>query len=275
MNLEKQTAVVTGAALGIGRGIALSLAKRGARVICLDINETENKKTSAEAAALSPAGSRAYACDIARPEQIDSVFDDIIKEEGRIDILVNNAGVFGAMSFVKDSYEKALEDFQFHMDVNARGTFLCSKKAAPVMSANGYGQILNVVTNHMKRDLFPPSDCEHSYDASKWAQYGLNESMDCELRPYGIRVNAICPAATRSAMLQRFFDSMKLPLTKETVGQCSGHASLLETWEVGEAACHILEWDASMPTGKAFLLMHPEDCERLKNGYVEGKCLLV
>lgn len=269
MSLKNQVAVVTGAARGIGRGIVLSLAKRDVKVICLDRQEEENKKTAEDAAKLSEAGSAAYTCDISDPKQISEIFDIILETEKRIDILVNNAGVFSTMSFVKDSYEDAVKDFQFNMDVNARGTFLCSKKVAPHMAGRGSGQILNVVTNHMKRYLFPPSDNEHSYDASKWAQHGLNESLDCELKPFGIRVNAIYPAATRSAMLQGFFDALQIPLNKKTIGECSGYESLLEIEEVGEAACHILEWDDSQPTGKAFLLMYSEDCYKLKNGYVE------
>lgn len=269
MTLENQTAVVTGAAEGIGRAIVLALAKRNVRVICLDCNEKENKKTAAEAAAISRTGSVAYTCDVADPQQVSRTFDCILENGERMDILVNNAGVFSTMSFVKDSYEDALKDYERNMNTNARGTFLCSKKAAPYMAERGSGQILNVVTNHMKRHLFPPSDNEHSYDASKWAQHGLNESLDCELKPYGIRVNAIYPAATRSGMLQRFFDALGIPLTKETIGACSGHASLLEAEEVGEAACHILEWEDSQPTGQAILLMYSEDCERLKQGYTE------
>lgn len=269
MSLENQVAVVTGAAQGIGRGIVLSLAKRNVRVICLDRNEEENQKTAADAAAISRAGSAAYTCDVADPKQVSDTFDRILETEGRIDILVNNAGVFRTMSFVKDSYEDALANFEFHMNVNARGTFLCSKKAAPFMARQGSGQILNVVTNHMKRYLFPPSDSEHGYDASKWAQHGLNESLDCELKPYGIRVNGIYPAATRSAMLQGFFDDLGIPLNKQTIGECSGQESLLEIEEVGEAACHILEWDNTQPTGKAILLMYSEDCEKLKDGFAQ------
>lgn len=172
------------------------------------------------------------------------------------------------MSFVEDSYERALEDWRFNMDANALGTFLCAKKVAPFMARYRSGQIINVVTNHVKRYLFPPSSNEHSYDASKYAQLALNESLDCELKRYGIRVNAICPAATRTPMLQGFFDDYGLELSRETVGQCAGIASLLEPEEVAEAVCHILSWDDGQPTGKAILLMNSEDCEHLRNGFV-------
>lgn len=269
MDWKNQVAVVTGAADGIGREVALSLAKRGCRVACLDIAEDKNKKTAA--ASLEAAGNtcRAYTCDIADPEGIDRVFDRILQDFGQIDILVNNAAVFSTMSLVKDSYETALENYQFNMDVNARGTFLCAKKAAPHMAKRGYGHIINVVTNHVKRYLYPPSDSEHCYDASKYAQLAFNESLDCELKKYGIRVNAVCPAATRTPMLEAFFEEIGMELSKETIGECAGIASLLEGWEVAEAVCHILDWDETQPTGKAILLIYSEDCEKLKQGYVE------
>lgn len=264
---QDQVAVVTGAAGGIGRGIALALARRGLQVECLDIASLENCCTAREARRLAGVPCTAWDCDVSQAEQVDRVFDQILEQRGRIDVLVNNAGVFSTMSFVSTSYEDALRDFWFNMDTNALGTFLCAKKVAPVMASRGSGQILNVVTNHMKRRLFPPSSSEHSYDASKWAQFGLNESLACELRGYGVRVNAICPAATRTPMLQGFFDQLGLPLNRETLAKCSGFDSLMEIEDVGEAACNILDWDDTQPVGKAFLLMTREDCQRLKAGY--------
>lgn len=264
---REQVAVVTGAAGGIGRGIALALARRGLRVECLDIAREENFATAREAEALAGEPCTAWDCDVSQADQVDQVFERILEQRGQIDVLVNNAGVFSTMSFVNTPYEDALRDFWFNMDTNALGTFLCAKKAAPVMARQRSGQILNVVTNHMKRRLFPPSNSEHSYDASKWAQFGLNESLACELKDYGVRVNAICPAATRTPMLQGFFDQLGLPLNRETLGKCSGFESLMEIEDVGEAACHILDWDDTQPVGKAFLLMTREDCEKLKFGY--------
>lgn len=269
MNWKDQVAVVTGAAEGIGRGIAVSLAKRGCRVACLDIADEKNEKTSADARGAAGKECRAYHCDMADPKSIDKVFDQILQDFGKIDILINNAGVFSTMSFVEDDYEAALENFHFNMDVNARGMFLCAKKTAPHMAKRGYGHIINVITNHVKRYLFPPSDNEHCYDASKYAQLALNESLDCELKKYRIRVNAVCPAATRTPMLQEFFDNLGMELSKEAIGKCAGTASLLEVEEVAEAVCHMLNWDDSQPTGKAILLVYSGDCENLKQGYIE------
>lgn len=269
MNWKEQVAVVTGAADGIGQGIAISLAKRGCRVACLDIADEKNKETADKASRAAGVNCRAYHCDLADPVNIDTTFEAIFRDFGKFDILINNASVFSTMSFVEDSYESALKDYHFNMDINARGMFLCAKKVAPHMAEKGYGHIINVITNHVKRYLFPPSDNEHSYDASKYAQLALNESLDCELKKHGVRVNAICPAATRTPMLQAFFDDLGMELNRETIGKCAGIASLLEVKEVAEAVCYILDWDNTQPTGKAFLVMYSEDCEKLKYGYIE------
>lgn len=262
---KRQTAIVTGSAEGIGAVIAFALARRGLRVMCLDINDAENSAVAEKLREISP-GHRAYSCDVSDPVQVSEVFDKIVKETGGIDILVNNAAVFSTMSFVEDTYENALADWERNINTNARSTFLCSKKAAPYMAQQKSGHIINIVTNHVKRYLYPPSSNEHSYDASKYAQLALNESLDCELKPYGIRVNAVCPAATRTPMLERFFEDYGLELSAETVGQCTGIPSLLEAEEVGEAVCHILIWDETQPTGQAILLVYSDDCEILRHG---------
>ena len=151
MNWKEQVAVVTGAADGIGYGIAFALAKRGCRIACLDIADEKNEKTAAALSGAAGKECRAYHCDMADPESIEEVFDRILKDFGRIDILVNNAGVFSTMSFVEDSYETALENYHFNMDVNARGLFLCAKKAAPHMAERGYGHIIKNNLSHKPR----------------------------------------------------------------------------------------------------------------------------
>lgn len=263
-----QVAVVTGGGQGIGRSICLCLVKRGVRVYSLDINDERNSETERMMNAVSP-GNRGVHCDVSDPAQVDRVFDEIVAAEGGLHILVNNAAVFSTMSFVKDTYEAGVANWAFNMDTNVKGTFLCAKKAAPVMAKQGRGEIINIITNHLKRELFPVSDCEHCYDASKYAQLSLNESLDSELKQYGIRVNGLCPASTRSPMLEAFFEEAHLELTRENIGKVSGYASLLESEEVAETACAMMEWDRSQPTGKAYLLMYSEDCELLQKGHVE------
>lgn len=265
---EGMVAVVTGGAQGIGRSICVALAARGIKVFSLDLKDEENRETE-RLMRKYQMQSRALHCDVSAPGEISDVFDTIIESEGSIDILVNNAAVFSTMSFVHTSYEDALKDWSFNFNANARSTFLCTKKVAPHMAEQGHGEIINIVTNHVKRYLFPPSDSEHSYDASKYAQLSLSESMACELSRYGIRVNAVCPASTRSPMLCEFFDGIGMELSRETIGQVSGFASLLECEEVAETVCEMMNWDDTQPTGQAYLLMYSEDCIELKKGHSE------
>ena len=266
---ENSTALITGGARGIGKGIALSLARRNIRIISLDILDEENEATVKELNSLSGGGAVGYHCDLSNPKEISDVINEILSKEN-IDILVNNAGIFIANSYLKGTYEEALEIFDKQMAVNARATYLCVKKIAPHMVSRGGGHILNIITNHLKRELFRPSRSEQAYDASKWAQYELNESMNRELIEYNIKVNALCPAATRTPMLQGFFDDYGLPLNRENVHKVTHFDSLLEIEDVGEAAWNILNWDDSQPTGKAYLLIYKEDCESLANGHNEA-----
>ena len=264
--IKEKVAVVTGAAGGIGKGIAKALADQGHTVYCLDINDEENEKTARE---INQTG-RAYAlhCDFEDPKQIKTVFDQIM-DGYHIDILVNNVGIFIANSYLKGTYEEAREVFDRQMAVNARATYLCTKMAAKEMAEKGSGRILNIITNHLARNLYRPSRSEQAYDASKWAQFELNESMDRELKEHGIRVNALCPASTRTPMLQGFFDDYGLPLNQKTVARVTHFDSLLEIEDVGRAAVNVLSWGEEEPTGNAYLLIYAKDCDDLAYGHQE------
>lgn len=270
MKLDKsKTAVITGGACGIGKGILIELAKKNVRVISLDIDDEANERTIKEASAISEAGASAYHCDLSDPKEINDVFDEVLSNE-HIDILVNNAGIFISSSYLKGTYEEALDIFDRQMNINARGTYLCTKKTAPSMASRGEGAILNIVTNHLQRKYFRPSRNEQAYDPSKWAQYEMTESMHRELIEHGIRVIALCPAATRTPMLQRFFDDYGLPLNAENVGKVTHFASLLEIEDVGRAAVNVLSWDDNEPAGRSYLLIFKEDCDALSAGHNEN-----
>lgn len=264
-----KTAVITGGAGGIGKGILLELAKRDVVTISLDINYEENKKTVEEANKLTKVGSYAYHLDVSDPKQINDVFDEIMSMF-HVDILVNNAGIFISNSYLKGTYEEALDIFDKQMNVNARGTYLCTKKVVKAMADKGEGAIINIVTNHLKRQLYRPSKSEQAYDPSKWAQYEMTESMNRELVEHGIKVYGLCPASTRTPMLQGFFDDYGLPLNRENVYKVTHFDSLLEIEDVGRAAVNVLSFDENQPSGKSYLLIYKEDCDSLANGHNEA-----
>ncbi len=259
---ETRTAVVTGGAKGIGRGIVRELSAKRIRVISLDVDDEENEKTARETGCLP------RHLDVGDPEEIDRVFDEIMGEH-HIDILINNAGIFIPNSYLEGTFKDARELFDRQMNVNARGTYLCTKKVARAMADRKEGAIINIVTNHLKRSLYRPSKSEQAYDASKWAQYELNESMNRELSEHGIRVAALCPASTRTPMLEKFFTDYGLPLTRENVFRVTHFDALLEPEDVGRAVINILQWDADQPSGGAYLLIYPQDCDILEHGHCE------
>ncbi|MCR4854936.1 MAG: SDR family oxidoreductase [Erysipelotrichaceae bacterium] len=263
---EGMNAIITGGAKGIGKGIAMALNRHRIITHILDNDDDAAQETAERLRTNYPSFS--YHCDLSDPWQIEAIFDHILKDN-EIDILVNNAGIFIANSYLKGSYEEALEIFDRQMNINARATYLCTKKIARHMAERKSGHILNIVTNHLKREYFRPSRSEQAYDASKWAQYELNESMDRELKEHGIRVNALCPASTRTAMLEGFFKDYGIELNAENVGKVTHFASLLEIEDVGTAAYNVLNWDDDQPTGNAYLLIYKEDCEELEKGHSE------
>lgn len=201
MRLAGKTAVVTGAATGIGRAIAQALAAEGAWVAVTDINETGAAEVARE---IEKAGGQAIALrlDVTRLPTIEAALQEVVARRGRLDIWVNNAGVSTMNRFV----DLTEEDWDFNMNVNARGTFLCSQVAARQMirqepDGEGLrGKIIHIASMAGKRGNAP--FLAH-YVASKFAVVGLTQAMAGELAPYGILVNAVCPGYVQTSMQER------------------------------------------------------------------------
>ncbi len=189
--LEGQVAVVTGAARGIGRAIALRLAAMGAFValIARDANALDEVRKEIQATGGS-AGSAP--CDLQNPEAIAELGERVLAAHGRCDILVNNAGVGGAHGPLHDL---PLADWEALMLTNLRAPYLMIKAFAPPMIAAGRGgHIINISSLAGKNPL--PNAA--AYSASKWGLNGLTYSVAEELRQYGIRVSAIAPGSVNT-----------------------------------------------------------------------------
>jgi meso-butanediol dehydrogenase/(S,S)-butanediol dehydrogenase/diacetyl reductase len=195
MTLSGHAALVTGAARGIGRAIALALADAGADVALADLGgavEAASYELSGraelEAAAKEVAarGARALAlpCDVRRAADVDAAVARASEAFGRLDLLVNNAGVvhFDALARFPE------ERWDLLFDVNVKGTFLCARAAVPHLVASR-GAIVNVASVAGKRGYAGGS----GYCASKFAVVGLTQALAMELAPQGVRVNAVCP----------------------------------------------------------------------------------
>ena len=184
LNLRDKVAMVTGAARGIGRDIAVTLAAEGCKTVLLDILE---EPTRALAAKLESDGHAALpvGCDITAPESVRAAIDQTVQAYGRVDILVNNAGVFKP-DYVEHQTE---EDWDLTMDVNVKGVFLMCKAAIPVMKAQRSGRIINAASFA----AIVPSIRGASYAASKAAVVSFSRVLAGELGPYNITVNSYAP----------------------------------------------------------------------------------
>jgi 3-oxoacyl-[acyl-carrier protein] reductase len=189
--LEGQAAVVTGASRGIGKEIALELARHGCRVAVNYYSESSAviEKTMAEIRALHPDVFPIEA-DIRSASQVKAMFERVIATFGRLDLLVNNAGV----QTWKPLLEVSEEEWDLVIDTNLKGCFLCTQQAARYMKEHGGGSIVNLGSGCNK--LAFPSLV--AYAASKGGIEMFTKEAATELGRYGIRVNCIAPGSIES-----------------------------------------------------------------------------
>ena len=192
-DLTGRRAVVTGAARGIGRAIALALAESGADVALLDRLPAEVEATANEVRAL---GRRALALttDVSDGATVGATAADVLAFfAGRVDILVNNAGVVSRQSIL-DATEA---EWDHVMDVNLKGTFVCTQAFTPAMIAGGGGKVVNLGSTF---GVVGNPD-RAAYAASKGGIIQLTRQMAVELAPHGINVNAVGPALVRTELV--------------------------------------------------------------------------
>jgi NAD(P)-dependent dehydrogenase (short-subunit alcohol dehydrogenase family) len=228
------SALVTGAARGLGRAFAAALAARGTRLTIADI-DPEIVQVAEELTADSGDHVRAVIADVSRPDDARHLIAEAVHHGGGLDVLVNNAGV-NLPTAPTDDIEQTVRDFNHIMGVNLQGPLLLGRLAAPVMILRRRGHIVNVSTDHVHNCGWPvPVDHDDAascpwateprgpggrthmdiYDASKWALNGLTQAWALALRPHGVRVNNLCMGATDSPMLRAFHG----PATNEQAAQ--------------------------------------------------------
>ena len=194
MRLENKIAVVTGAGRGIGKAIALALAKEGANVVVSDINLQEANQVAKEIEALGQK-SQAIKTDVTNKKDVDELIKKTIDRFGTLDILVSNAGV-SSMEYVIDMPE---EKWDFNMDVNLKGTFLVTQAAAKQMISQQKGKIICTASMAGKGGVA----AQAHYNASKHGVVAYVKSLAQELAPFGINVNSICPGSIKTSMQDR------------------------------------------------------------------------
>lgn len=215
MELKNATAIVTGGARGIGRGIAYELAKEGVRVAIADLPATAADREET-VAGIKRQGSDAIGIDVDVREwaQVQAMAQRVIDHFGQIDILVNNAGVIKIGPVVAF----AEEDWDLIMEVNLKGVFLCSKAVAGHMAQRRSGRIVNLSSIAGKRGRPFAS----AYATSKWGVIGFTQSLAHELAPANVNVNAICPGEVATYM----WNDVLIPAIA-----AAGGTSKEEAWE--------------------------------------------
>ncbi len=191
-DLHGQVALVTGAGRGIGRAIALALARQGAHVVAAARTIDQIESVASEIAD-SGGAATPIAVDIADEQSIAARFHQISEQPGRLDILINNAGL-GLYGPVADF---PAADFDRVMAVNVRGTFLCCQAAMRLMIPKRSGYILNV-SSVVGFKGYPN---QAAYTASKHGVMGLTKSLAVEAQEHGIRVSAILPGGVDTEMV--------------------------------------------------------------------------
>jgi NAD(P)-dependent dehydrogenase (short-subunit alcohol dehydrogenase family) len=237
--LENRTAVVTGAAGGIGRGIALELAREGAAVVVSDL-ASARPGTDETVAMIRAEGGTAEAtdCDVTSPAAAAALVATARDRFGRLDCAVNNAGI----ATHKPLAEVSEEEYDRILGVNLRGVFLGMKAQIPALVEQGGGAIVNVasVAGLVAVPLISP------YAASKFGVIGLTRTAAMEYGAQGVRVNAVCPNAIRTPLMDssppEFVAELLRPQAIKRVG---------EPEEVGFAVAYLCSARAAFLTGVA------------------------
>jgi 3-oxoacyl-[acyl-carrier protein] reductase len=242
MRLSDRVAIVTGAASGIGAASALAMAREGARVLVVDLNEAGAKKTVEQ---IEKAGGQAAAAraDVTRAADNQAVVEQAVARWGRLDVFYANAGVPQWKTDVED-VEEAVFDQIFA--VNVKGVWLAAKYALPVMKRQRRGVFLITASTSAIR----PRPGGQTYAASKGAVVVLTKALALETAAHGVRVVAIAPVATHTPMLPTFMnkrevdeEGLKAYIATVPLGR------LNEPTDIAATAVFLASDDAAMITG--------------------------
>lgn len=236
IDLDGRCAVVTGGAQGFGRAITERFVASGAKVAIWDFDQPLAEKTA------RAIGENVIAIktDVADPAAVDAARDQTLRAFGKIDILVNNAGSTGAN---KPVWETDLDDWRRVMRINLEGPFICCKAVVPTMIGQKYGRIVNIASIAGKEGN---PNAAH-YSSSKAGLIALTKSLGKELAQHDILVNAVTPAAAKTAifdqMTQAHIDFMLSKIPKARFVQVEELAAMV-AWLASE--------DCAFSTGAVF-----------------------
>ncbi|MFG1400221.1 MULTISPECIES: SDR family NAD(P)-dependent oxidoreductase [Roseixanthobacter] len=226
-DLAGRVAVVTGGARGIGAAIAKALGRCGAVPVIWDRDPLAD-------------GGNGIAVDVTNADSVSSALTSTLRQHGRVDILVNNAGYAGLTTPV---LQYPLDEWRRILDVNLTGTFLVSQTVAPILVERGWGRIVNLASLAGKEGTPNAS----AYSAAKAGVLALTKSLGKELARTGVLVNAIAPAAVRTALLEQMS-----PAHVQTMVDKSPMGRLGEPDEVAELVLFLCSESCTFNTGSVF-----------------------
>jgi len=249
MELNNKVAIITGAAQGIGKAIAIELAKAGAKVIVNDINARKGKRLANQ---ITRTGQTAIfiRANVSRGREVQKMVRSVAKRFGRIDILINNAGISpkrkgGERLQIKDIKEGEWEKV---FDVNLKGVFNCSKAVMKIMMKQKAGKIINIasIAGLVGGSL---SFSGAHYAASKAGVLSLTKILAMELGPYGINVNAIAPGRIKTEMTK-----MSLPQVEKIFKKKIPLGRFGEPEEIAKAVTFLLSDSAAFIAGETLVV---------------------
>jgi NAD(P)-dependent dehydrogenase (short-subunit alcohol dehydrogenase family) len=245
---EGKVAVVTGGGAGIGRATCLRFAEEGAAVAIAEIDEACGKATAAE---IVRTGGKSYfvRTDVADEKSIQSAVARIVESLGRIDVLVNNAAVF-----VLKGIDATVEDWRKILDVNVMGPALMTKHVVPEMRKTGRGAIVNLasISSFIAQPEFV------TYNTTKTAVLGMTRCMAYDLAPHNIRVNAVCPGAVWTQIVQKIASEQGLDRQAADADPRWGGAHMIkrvaDPREIANAILFLASDEASFVTAESLMV---------------------
>ena len=234
---EGKVALVTGAGKGIGKEIALELARGGAKCVINYASSATGAESVAEEIRAMGSEAMTYKCDVSDADAVQKMITDVMEQYGRIDILVNNAGI------TKDGLMLKMteEDFMAVLDINLKGAFNCMKAVTKPMMKQRYGRIINITSIVG----IIGNAGQVNYAASKAGLIGMTKSAARELASRNITVNAVAPGFIETDMTDVLPDSVKEQLLAQIPMKKLG-----QTGDIANAVCFLADEKASYITGQ-------------------------
>ena len=254
MKLQNKVCIVTGAASGIGKEIALVFAREGGKVVIADLNKDAAQATANEINA-SGAAAMAVAMDVTSEDQVNAAVAEVVAAWGGVDVLVSNAGI----QIVHPTEEFPFADWKKMLAIHLDGAFLTTKACLPHMYAKGSGSIIYMGSVHSKE----ASVLKSAYVTAKHGLIGLAKVVAKEGGKKGVRANVICPGFVRTPLVEKQIpeqaktlgisedDVVKKVMLKETV---DGEFTTVQ--DVAEVALLFAAFPSNALTGQSLVVSH-------------------